>query len=131
MSRPATDWMRQQIHKPIVCREVDSVKGILWAAALCCSPAKPARALGAPRGGLRTEDRGRKTEGSDQKSVISDRNEMPKPAVVQVDFEAQETGRVSWAGSSCGGSRRLSRVERRGMEARVAVDPAAVWRAGA
>ena len=29
----------------------------------------------------------RKTEGSDQKSVISDRNEMPKSAVVQVDFK--------------------------------------------
>jgi hypothetical protein len=31
----------------------------------------------------------RKTEGSDQKSVISDRIEMPRPAVVQVDFQAQ------------------------------------------
>ena len=34
----------------------------------------------------------RNTEGSDQKSVISGRNEMPKPAVVQVDFQASRTG---------------------------------------
>lgn len=37
----------------------------------------------------------RKTEGSDQKSVISDRNEMPKPAVVQVDFKVQQASEAS------------------------------------